>query len=260
MTADGRRDAFHIPRQAADKAALHGGEHAAGVVVRKRILVGDGAGLEGVGLTSTTGANSRDGRGRPSYGAVGERAVLAVEHSSGQVVDEGDGFTELIGLEDRSTGRVIGDGGEPAVCVAGVLACNLLKLWRAARPNRPAAETDPAVASPKKQPKPACLSYEDGLLVLGKGEKATKLKLMQFKTSPGARVDNTFIHSSYGFRYLTLSVKDVNAAVARAEKAGAKPIAKCPVPLPEGLPAGLALANYRDPDGNLVELVGPWKP
>jgi catechol 2,3-dioxygenase-like lactoylglutathione lyase family enzyme len=98
------------------------------------------------------------------------------------------------------------------------------------------------------------------VLVLGKGEKATKLKLMQFKTAPGARVDNTFIHSSYGYRYLTIAVKDVNAAVARADKAGAKPIAKCPVPLPEGFPAGLALANYRDPDGNLVELVGPWKP
>ena len=98
------------------------------------------------------------------------------------------------------------------------------------------------------------------VLVLGKGEKATKLKLMQFKTAPGARVDNTFIHSSYGFRYLTIAVKDVNTAVARAEKAGTKPIAKCPVPLPEGFPAGVALANYRDPDGNLVELVGPWKP
>ena len=98
------------------------------------------------------------------------------------------------------------------------------------------------------------------VLVLGKGEKATKLKLMQFKTAPGARVDNTFIHSSYGYRYLTISVKDVNAAVARAEKAGSKPIAKSPVPLPEGFPAGLALANLRDPDGNLIELVGPWKP
>lgn len=104
------------------------------------------------------------------------------------------------------------------------------------------------------------LELDVHVLVLGKGEKATKLKLMQFKTSPGARVDNTFIHSSYGFRYLTISVKDVNAAVAKAEKAGAKPIAKCPVPLPEGFPAGLALCNYRDPDGNLVELVGPWKP
>lgn len=103
------------------------------------------------------------------------------------------------------------------------------------------------------------LSLDVHVLVLGKGEKATKLKLMQFKAAPGARVDNTFIHSSYGFRYLTISVKDVNAAVARAEKAGAKPIAKCPVPLPEGFPEGLALANYRDPDGNLIELVGPWK-
>ncbi len=97
------------------------------------------------------------------------------------------------------------------------------------------------------------------VLVLGKGEKAAKLKLMQFKTAPGARVDNTFIHSSYGYRYLTIAVKDVNAAVDRAAKAGAKPIAKCPVPLPEGFPEGMALANYRDPDGNLIELVGPWK-
>lgn len=104
------------------------------------------------------------------------------------------------------------------------------------------------------------LELDVHVLVLGKGEKATKLKLMQFKTSPGARVDNTFIHSSYGYRYLTIHVKDVNAAIARAQKAGAKPIAKCPVPLPEGFPTGLALANYRDPDGNLVELVGPWKP
>lgn len=104
------------------------------------------------------------------------------------------------------------------------------------------------------------LELDVHVLVLGKGEKATKLKLMQFKTAPGARVDNTFIHSSYGFRYLTLHVNDVNACVAKAAKAGAKPIAKCPVPLPEGFPAGVALANFRDPDGNLVELVGPYKP
>jgi len=103
------------------------------------------------------------------------------------------------------------------------------------------------------------LALDVHVLVLRQGEKATKLKLMQFKSSPGARVDNTFIHSSYGFRYLTIAVKDVNAAVARAEKAGAKPIAKCPVPLPVGFPSGLALTNYRDPDGNLVELVGRWQ-
>ena len=97
------------------------------------------------------------------------------------------------------------------------------------------------------------------VLVLGKGETATKLKLMQFKSAPGSRVDNAFIHSSYGYRYLTLAVKNLNVAVEHANKAGGKLIAKCPVPLPAGFPAGLGLANYRDPDGNLIELVGPWK-
>ena len=102
------------------------------------------------------------------------------------------------------------------------------------------------------------LDLDVHVLVLGQGETATKLKLMQFSNSPGARVDNTFIHSSYGFRYLTIPVKNLNFAVDKAAKAGGKPIANCPVPLPEGFPAGLALANYRDPDGNLIELVGPW--
>ncbi len=103
------------------------------------------------------------------------------------------------------------------------------------------------------------LELDVHVLVLGEGPTATKLKLMQFKTERGARVDNTFIHSSYGYRYLTIAVKDLNLAVENAKKAGAKPIAKCPVALPDGFPAGLALANYRDPDGNLIELVGAWK-
>jgi lactoylglutathione lyase len=103
------------------------------------------------------------------------------------------------------------------------------------------------------------LELDVHVLVLGKGPTATKLKLMQFPSAPGARVDNSFIHSSYGYRYLTIPVKNLNAAVEAAAKAGSKTIAKCPVALPEGFPAGLALANYRDPDGNLVELVGPWK-
>jgi lactoylglutathione lyase len=103
------------------------------------------------------------------------------------------------------------------------------------------------------------LDLDVHVLVLGSGPTATKLKLMQFKTAPGARVDNSFIHSSYGYRYLTIAVKNVNAAVERANKAGGKLVAKCPVPLPTGFPEGLGLANYRDPDGNLIELVGPWK-
>lgn len=97
------------------------------------------------------------------------------------------------------------------------------------------------------------------VLTLGEGSTATKLKLMSFPEAPGARVDNSTIHASYGYRYLTLFVKDLNKSVARADQLGAKPIAKGIQPLPAGFPDGLGLAIFRDPDGNLVELVGPWK-
>ena len=84
---------------------------------------------------------------------------------------------------------------------------------------------------------------------------ATQVKLMQFADTPGARPDNTFIHSTYGIRYLTLRVADTDAAIERAAKAGVKPIAKCPYLLP----SGQYLTLVRDPDGNMVELVGPKK-
>lgn len=104
------------------------------------------------------------------------------------------------------------------------------------------------------------LELDVHVLVLGEAEGATKLKLMDFKSSPGARVDNTYIHSSIGFRYLTIFVKDLKAAVARANQAGGKPVGKTPLPLPKGFPEGMGLAIYRDPDGNPVELIGPWQP
>lgn len=104
------------------------------------------------------------------------------------------------------------------------------------------------------------LELDVHVLTLGDAPQATKLKLMQFKTAPGARVDQSFIHSTYGIRYLTIHVTDVKAALARLQQHGVKPVAKCPVLLPEGFPPGIALLNVRDPDGNLVELVGPYTP
>jgi catechol 2,3-dioxygenase-like lactoylglutathione lyase family enzyme len=62
-----------------------------------------------------------------------------------------------------------------------------------------------------------------------------------------------------GFSYLTIVVNDTNAALARLKKAGVKPIAKTPVELPKNLAPGVFLTVVRDPDGNLVELVGPKK-
>lgn len=101
------------------------------------------------------------------------------------------------------------------------------------------------------------LPFQVRVLVLGEGEQATKLKLMQFKTAPGARVDQSYLHSTYGFRYLTLFVKDIDASLARAAKQGARPIAEGVKPLPPGFPEGIYIAVLRDPDGNFVELVGP---
>lgn len=96
------------------------------------------------------------------------------------------------------------------------------------------------------------------VLVLGDGETATRLKLMQVAGTAPRAGDNEFIHSHTGFRYLTIMVADTDAALERLRKFGARPLAKSPVLLPEKLaPPGTYLTCVRDPDGNIVELIGP---
>ncbi len=96
------------------------------------------------------------------------------------------------------------------------------------------------------------------VLALGEGDTATKLKLMQVAGTSPRTGDNEFIHSHTGFRYLTIIVADTQAALARLAKLGVKPLAKSPVAIPETTaPGGLFLTCVRDPDGNIVELVGP---
>jgi lactoylglutathione lyase len=100
-------------------------------------------------------------------------------------------------------------------------------------------------------------ALEIRVLALGDDKTATKLKLM---TVPGAgtkKGDPEYVHSQYGYRYITLHITDMDAAMERLNKAGVKPLGKAPVPLPKGLPEGVFLTCVRDPDGNIVELVGP---
>ena len=97
------------------------------------------------------------------------------------------------------------------------------------------------------------------VLVLGEGPEATKLKLMQVAGTSPRTGDTDFIHSHTGFRYLTISVNDTTAALERLAKLGVKPLAKSPVALPESLAPGMTLSCVRDPDGNIVELLGPQK-
>ena len=93
------------------------------------------------------------------------------------------------------------------------------------------------------------------VFVLGEGESATRLKLMSFPTAPGAKPDQTYIHSTIGISYLTLRVADLDAMVARLKEAKVELLGQTPVLL--------GGSNYfvcvHDPDGNFIELIGPMK-
>ena len=93
------------------------------------------------------------------------------------------------------------------------------------------------------------------VLVLGEEESATKIKIMAFPKAPGKKVDHRYIHSSLGVSYLTLFVSETTAAVERAKKAGIA-LVKEPYQLGGG---NFYLTLVRDPDGNIIELVGPKK-
>jgi len=97
------------------------------------------------------------------------------------------------------------------------------------------------------------------VLVLGDNPGATKLKLMQVAETSPRGGDTEFIHAHLGFRYLTIMIDDTDAALERLAKLGVKPIAKTPIALPDTLAPGMHLTCVRDPDGNIVELIGPRK-
>ncbi len=92
------------------------------------------------------------------------------------------------------------------------------------------------------------------VFTLGTGPAATEIKLMELPGVTSQKVDHEYIHSSLGFSYLTIHIRSTDAALERLKKAGVKPIAQTPVAIP-GTDAYLTIV--RDPDGNLVELVGP---
>jgi lactoylglutathione lyase len=93
------------------------------------------------------------------------------------------------------------------------------------------------------------------VLTLGEGEGVTNLKLMQFD-GESAKSKNDHINTTLGFSYITVFVSSTDDAMARLTKAGVKPIAE-PAVLPDYLDPSMALTIIRDPDGNLIELVGP---
>ena len=88
---------------------------------------------------------------------------------------------------------------------------------------------------------------------LAKQPTATNLKIMQIA---GAKaVDNQYISSTLGFRYLTVFVTDLAKVVGRLKQQGIAPV-RPPYPL-SGSNNHLVLV--KDPDGNIIELIGPMQ-
>jgi catechol 2,3-dioxygenase-like lactoylglutathione lyase family enzyme len=95
------------------------------------------------------------------------------------------------------------------------------------------------------------------VLVLGEGTGATKLKLSSVRGAKAKPGDKAFVPSQYGFRYLTVFVTNIDAALARLDAAGVKPTTTAPTAIPKDIADGMYFVMVRDPDGNLVELIGP---
>jgi lactoylglutathione lyase len=87
------------------------------------------------------------------------------------------------------------------------------------------------------------------------GEPSTKIKVLSFPQANGKKADQKFIHSTMGYRYLTLYVKDMNKAVERLKAAKVK----CEGETPLEMGGGTYIAVVKDPDGNFLELIGPKK-
>jgi catechol 2,3-dioxygenase-like lactoylglutathione lyase family enzyme len=96
------------------------------------------------------------------------------------------------------------------------------------------------------------------VFVLGDGESATRLKLMELQDVETKKGDNAYVHSQLGFRYLTIFVENLNTALERLTAGSSEPLADGPVLIGED-PSGDYLIVVRDPDGNLIELIGPQK-
>lgn len=90
------------------------------------------------------------------------------------------------------------------------------------------------------------------VFVLGDEPTATRLKIMEIPGANSKKVDNQYIGSSLGFRYLTVMVADLTKVMARLKQNGIAPVKE-----PYRLGGDSYLILVKDPDGNTVELIGP---
>jgi len=85
----------------------------------------------------------------------------------------------------------------------------------------------------------------------------TSVKLMELPGVDSRKGDHRFIHAQLGYSYLTFHVTDIDAASRRMKSAGIKAVGSEQVRVPLDTPVPIFLTVIADPDGNLIELVGP---
>ena len=84
-------------------------------------------------------------------------------------------------------------------------------------------------------------------------EQTTNIKVLSFPGVETKQPDQKFIHSTLGFRYFTIYVKDMKAAVEKLKTSQVKTEGETPL----DLGGGTYITVVRDPDGNFYELIGP---
>lgn len=96
------------------------------------------------------------------------------------------------------------------------------------------------------------LPFKVRVFALGKEPTATNLKIMTIPNAGSKKVDNQYIGSSLGFRYLTITVADLTKTMERLKQHGVAPVKE-----PYRLGGNNYLILVKDPDGNIIELIGP---
>ena len=98
------------------------------------------------------------------------------------------------------------------------------------------------------------LAFHVEVLKLQDSPNANQWKLMSFKKE-GSHPMPKYIHDDTGMQYITIMVNSLEPVLKRIKKHGVKLMGDTPIPLGETDHFVLV----QDPDGTIVELIGPLK-
>jgi catechol 2,3-dioxygenase-like lactoylglutathione lyase family enzyme len=96
------------------------------------------------------------------------------------------------------------------------------------------------------------LAFHVDVLKLQDSPDANQWKLMSFKKE-GSHPISTYIHDDTGMQYITINVNSLKPFLERIKKHNVKLMGDTPVPLGE-------MGHFvlvQDPDGTIIELIGP---